>query len=417
MVQIPAKSKYCLDRPTEVNQMPQNPPRILLVLGMLWGENGITSHLHTLGKGLLANGCEVALATGLAQGVDGATEESELAIQRLTASGIQYFPMQFPSGGVSWSSLAMTLRTMHRIDEICRTFRPDVIHLHALSTSPFVQLVRLRYGIPVVSTCHMEPASQRLSIKLANRLNQLTGSLFGSRAIAISSTLEQAYAQVMRVPPPHIRKIYHGIDAGHYRPPSIAERQQARQIYGLTETDRVICLIGRLESKKGHSLLFEAVAQLKADHLYPVVLCAGKGYGDEMATVMQQAQDAGIAEQVRLLGFTDTRQVLWASEIATLPSAEYSEAFPLVIPEAMLCGVVPIRTPAAGATDQIQDQINGYIVPFDDPTALAGRLKQLLSDHSLLNQMSASSTERAQKYFTVERMVIKTLDVYQEVMR
>ena len=47
-----------------------------------------------------------------------------------------------------------------------------------------------------------------------------------------------------------------------------------------------------------------------------------------------------------------------------------------MILEGMLCGLVPTRTPAAGACEQIQDGTNGRIVPFDDPEALASRIER-----------------------------------------
>ena len=54
------------------------------------------------------------------------------------------------------------------------------------------------------------------------------------------------------------------------------------------------------------------------------------------------------------------------SDVCVLPSRQ--EGFAVAIIEAMLCGVVPIRTPAAGAAEQIDDGTNGSIpVPFESP--------------------------------------------------
>ena len=85
-------------------------------------------------------------------------------------------------------------------------------------------------------------------------------------------------------------------------------------------------------------------------------------WGDKMR---EYAKGAGIAGQVQFLGYTDSRHVLWASDVCVLPSRQ--EGFAVAIIEAMLCGVVPIRTPAAGAAEQIDDGTNGFIVPFESP--------------------------------------------------
>ena len=57
----------------------------------------------------------------------------------------------------------------------------------------------------------------------------------------------------------------------------------------------------------------------------------------------------------------------------------------------MLCGVVPIRTPASGAYDQIDDGVDGFIINFDDSPALAERLKLILTDDRLKNTISQSA--------------------------
>jgi glycosyltransferase involved in cell wall biosynthesis len=82
----------------------------------------------------------------------------------------------------------------------------------------------------------------------------------------------------------------------------------------------------------------------------------------------------------------------------------------------MLCGVVPIRTPAAGATEQIDDGVNGFITPFNDSKGLSDRLDALLNDTERRTTMSAATLEKAREKFSAKAMVDKTLAVYNEVI-
>lgn len=96
-----------------------------------------------------------------------------------------------------------------------------------------------------------------------------------------------------------------------------------------------------------------------------------------------------------------------------LPSQR--EAFANAIAETMLCGTVPVRTPAAGAEDQIEHGVNGYIVPLDDPEALAQRIGELMSNPERRAKMAARSVEVAREKFTLDAMVNQTLSVYSEL--
>ncbi|MCA1994308.1 MAG: glycosyltransferase family 4 protein [Coleofasciculus sp. S288] len=389
-------------------------PRVLFVLGVLWGDNGITSHLAMLAKGLIKQGWEVALASGLASGIDGANEQAIHAIQRIESEGVKHFFVPFPNLRLSPKNLTSAFQSLLRLDAIIRQFRPDIIHVHSLSVCPYVQVIQLLHRLPFISTCHLEPETDRLNVKFSTLAKQGFNTVFGNRVIAISSNLKDAFKRIMKVPEENIRLIYHGIENEYFRPPSFEERLKAREAFNLAPESKVVCHIGRLSLVKGHDVLIRAISILRSQGIDAIALCAGKGYGDEEDVIRLHAAQGGVSDLVHLLGFADTRQVLWASDVITLPSRR--EGFPLVIAEAMLCGVVPVRTPAAGAFDQIEDGVNGFIVPFDAPEALALLLKQLLQNNELRAQMSASAIESARQKFTADRMIKDTIALYEEVI-
>jgi glycosyltransferase involved in cell wall biosynthesis len=388
-------------------------PRVLFILGVLWGDNGITSHLTTLTKGLMEHGWEVGLASGLASGQEEANEEAARAIKRFESHGVKCFFVPFPELRMSSQNIANAFKSLHKLDTIIRQFRPNVIHVHSLSVCPYVKAMQVWHKLPFVSTCHLEPEKNRLNLKLGSLLSKHLSTIFGDRVIAISTNLKNAFER-LKVPVENIRLVYHGVENEYFRPASEVERLSTRQAFNLPPESKVVCLIGRLSPIKGHDVLVRSLAILRSEDFEAIALCAGKGYGAEEEVIRTYAAKMGVLDGIRLLGLTDARQVLWASDVLVLPSRR--EAFALVIPEAMFCGVVPVRTPAAGASDQIEDGINGFIIPFDDPEALARRLKQLLNDENLWLQMSAAALDYAQQKFTVSRMTKDTISIYEEVI-
>jgi glycosyltransferase involved in cell wall biosynthesis len=107
----------------------------------------------------------------------------------------------------------------------------------------------------------------------------------------------------------------------------------------------------------------------------------------------------------------DMREVYWTSDIFVLPSR--LEGCALVVAEAMCCGIAPIRTPAGGTLDQIEEGKTGYIVPFDDAEALSKAIQKLANKDFRL-QMGKQCAEYASSVFDRELMIEKTAELYCE---
>jgi glycosyltransferase involved in cell wall biosynthesis len=388
--------------------------KILFVLGTLWGENGITSHLNTLSLGLMRHGFEIAITSNLASLSPAAFDQAMNAVENFRKNGINFFVTSIPSQINSLSSLRKVPAVLRELNKIIQEFQPSLVHLHSLSMTPYIHLLRMRYQIPFVSTYHAEPSPSPKKAKIVKFTHRILPNLFGDRFIAISSELHQIFNQSLGVPEQRIKLIYHGVDSDYFRPPSPQERIAAREQFGLKENDRVVCLIGRLCPKKGHRVLIDAMANLEIRNCPVVALLAGKNYLDELEQIQEIVSHHNLDAAVHFLGMVDPRAVLWASDVLVLPSQ--TEAFPLVIIEAMLCGIPSIRTPTSGANDQIQDGVNGFIIPFENSNALAEKIEMILSDQNLQSILSSNSLSKAQNSFTAEIMCKNTLALYEELL-
>jgi len=84
--------------------------------------------------------------------------------------------------------------------------------------------------------------------------------------------------------------------------------------------------------------------------------------------------------------------------------ASRSEGFPGPVLEAMACGCSVVATDCGGTTDQIEDGVNGFIVPVDDVAQMTGRVLELVEDPGLSEQFVAAS-EAKLKEFTWPRAI------------
>lgn len=370
--------------------------RVLFVVKQL-SSGGVITHMMSLAEGLIAKGWTVAVCS---RGQVGVHPHGPAWFE---TRGVRHFTVDFPRTTRVTDAFLHAPRALAQITAAVRVFTPDLLHVHFRSVSPFARAIEAINGVPFVSTLHL--AGIR-----ADRLYRV-GSFWGRHAIAVSSDTEKFLARVFRIRADKIRLVYNGADASHFRPPTDVERVAARTHLSIPADVRVVSIVGRLAPVKGHEVLFRALRALGNDRKV-LALLAGSG---DAASVERQAREAGVEDRVRLLGHTDTRRVLWASDVSVLPSLQ--EGFGLVTVEAMLCGVVPVRTPAAGASDQIDDGVNGFIVPFRDATALADRLARLFDDDVTRHRMSAAALSRGRERFTTERMTARTIEVYEETLR
>jgi glycosyltransferase involved in cell wall biosynthesis len=372
--------------------------RVLLVARVL-DSSGVTTHILTLAQGLMSMGWEVAVASG------GQVGDHSYGPQRFEENGIPHFYIPFPNRSLTAKNFINGLRTYWKINSLIKSFLPQIIHVHWPSTSPYIRAIQLLHKIPFLSTIHLQGMPTGLTYRL--------GAFWGDKAIAISAETRKYLIENYKVLPSKICVVYNGVDESYFIPPSEEDYWKARQSFGLNQQDKVVSLLARLEYTKGHDVLIKAISLLRAKGLDVIALFAGEGTCAK--AFAQQSVEYGVADLVRQVGHVDSRQVLWASDVSVLPSRV--EGFPIVVVESMLCRVVPIRTPAAGAYDQIQDGVNGFIVPFDDPETLALRLEQLFTERQLKNKMAENALISAKNKFTRQLMLEKTVSVYQEILQ
>lgn len=158
-----------------------------------------------------------------------------------------------------------------------------------------------------------------------------------------------------------ITVIPNGVDLEHFRPPSSAERVAAREYFGLRPENDYILFVGHEVQRKGLPILLEAIKLLPHSHGALVV-------GGEPAEVLQAIESVGpdlLADGSVLLAGRqpDARAAYWAADAFCLPSAY--ETGPLVLLEALACGLPCLMTDVGIARSVIVDGINGRIVPRD----------------------------------------------------
>ncbi len=180
----------------------------------------------------------------------------------------------------------------------------------------------------------------------------------------------------------------------------------------LPEQAVVAGVIARLTEQKGHSYLFDAIANepdLAGLHLVVV------GDGPLRAALEQQVGARRLSDRVSFLGSRrDLGDLLAAMDIFVLPSLW--EGLPLSLVLAMGAGLPVVSTKVAGIPEVVRDGLTGLLVPPADSTSLGQALKRLVQSPGERRSLGAAAREYVLPRFGVEKYVASVISVYDRLL-
>jgi glycosyltransferase involved in cell wall biosynthesis len=172
----------------------------------------------------------------------------------------------------------------------------------------------------------------------------------------------------------------------------------------LARDDKAVLFVGRLSASKGIYDLFDAIPRVLERHPDTKFVLVGVAERAALEPVIRaEAERRGIAPRITFLGSLEGREKAAAfvtSKLIVVPS--WSEAFPLVIPEAMAAGLPVIATTVGAIPDFVKDGEDGFLIAPKNPRMLAESICRLLDDEGLRQRISNRVRERAPREFSIE---------------
>ncbi len=288
--------------------------------------------------------------------------------------------------------------------------RPALIHAHFGVEGHSALALAARLGIPLITTFHGFDATLSFAGLLANPAWQRYA--LGRRQLAEQGQLFLCASEFLRekilalgFPPDRCRTHYIGVDIAAISPRATEEEAN------------VILHVARLEPVKGTSVLLDAFARIAPS--YPAVRLLIIGDGQLRGRLQAQARDASIGDQVEFLGALPHAQVLERmrrAAILSVPSIRTKsgreEGLGLATLEAAATGVPAIGSRIGGIPEAVDDGQTGFLVPEQDPAALADKLRTLLDDPALRWRFGAAARLKVAAQFDLAKQTAKLESFY-----
>ncbi|MEX1252999.1 MAG: glycosyltransferase [Dehalococcoidia bacterium] len=281
--------------------------------------------------------------------------------------------------------------------------RYDVLHSHYWLSGVVAERLKERWGAPHVAMFHTLGAVKNRS-RISER--EPEGRIDAERMIAqqaervvvASRDEQQLLGQLYDARTDRISVVPCGVNLDLFHP---IEKQDARRQLNLSDDDRILLFVGRIEPLKGVDILLGAAAQLEAESDCFVLVIGGDNTAreGELAHLRLLASELGIAEQVNFLGAVDHERLplfYSAADVCVVPS--FYESFGLVALEAMACGTPVVASRVGGLAGTVRDAETGYLIPWRCPEPFAERIEQLLDNEELRRAFGQAAREQVERY-------------------
>jgi len=295
----------------------------------------------------------------------------------------------------------------------------DIIHIHGIwhfgSLAPFL----IKNDVPKVITIH--GLLDRWAIGHSRWKKELVSFLYQKNVLAKADLIQvnntdevEDVTRYLGHEPKNLVIIPNGMRMEEFA--QLPPRQFFRTQFGISPTTKMVLFMGRLNIKKGLSLLLPAFAHYLKSHSDAVLVLAGPddGYQEETESFIAEHD---LADRIKLVGMlTDSvkKAALADADLFILPS--YSEGFSIAVLEAMAAGVPTLVSDRVGFGDYIQQYDAAYLTALTAEEIQVG-LSTMLQDENRRIRVKENALSMLKQNFDIAQVARQLLAAYTSVLK
>ena len=300
------------------------------------------------------------------------------------------------------------LSIVQLIADYANETQSDVLHAHTPRTAMIASFVSRRCELPWVYHVH-SPTARDSTRGMVNRVNDWVEAYSLRNAdhiITVSKSLRRE--MLLRG---HSRNKITAVANG------VAEQPPIDPASRLDQRTWKLGMVALVRPRKGIEVLLEAIAKLNgAKDRITLDVIGGFETPEYESNIRGLIQRLNLDGIVHLRGFTkDVPAVMRTLDAMVLPSL-FGEGMPMVVLEALACGVPVIATRVEGTPEVIRHGQEGLLARPQDSDSLSQAIQVFISDRSDWSRMSRLAVERHRQGFSDVKMAERTANVYRKLI-
>lgn len=292
-----------------------------------------------------------------------------------------------------WSPLSKLMA----VRALAREVAPEVIHSYGFHTN-FAAYYAAR-GTGALAIGSLRSAFARSKVEGGMLRGALNARWPFSHISNSVTSAEAAHLHSGLFAPRRIFVVRNGLDLNDFRSSS-----------DLSEKKTYVASVGSLLPIKRWDRLLRTVQKLKSIKAGDIIFRVA-GEGPLRPVLEKLAVDLGISKAIEFQGEIHDIPAFMRGARFLIHTSE-SEGCPNVVMEAMATGIPVVAMEAGDIPYLVENGQSGFVVRQDDEHALVERVSQLITDDALCRYMGRTARAKAERDFSLEYMVSKTLEAY-----
>ena len=297
-----------------------------------------------------------------------------------------------------------TLAAVPKVNRLIARTKPAVVHGHSAIGGAVARLAAVGTSSARVYTPHgLYPSLSACAMERA--LGPLTDRLIAA------STSEGEFAQHLRlVPRERMAVIPNGLDVDGDAPAPF----NVRAVFGVPEDTPLVGSVARLAHQKAPEIYVRACARVATK--VPDARFVLVGDGPLVSRVRSELCESGLDGRFLLLrDRPDGDRLMGQFDVFAL-SSRYEAGAPFAAMEAMRVGTAVVVTDVMGSRESVESGRSGFVVPPEDPDALADAIVTLLDDPELRHRVGEAARDRIAARFDIEQASAALAQLYHSVV-
>lgn len=366
--------------------------RVLLAINVRWW-NAEAAYAVNVARGLIKQGIQVWIIVN--QNSPAHHKVLELGIPAITEIALDSL-----SPISHWKNF---IRLLHLLDQnkiqVINSFKSNGSFIFSLA----------RYFRPGVLYIKTRGEARPPKMNLANTL------IYGTKAcdgiIAVGNQVRQWICK-LKIDDQNVRTIYFG-DSG-LKLKSSAESMAVRQRLNISVNTRVLALIGRTQTVKGHLILLKAFEILRERDLYLLFLVKDLGeFPKELRMIENFIEKKGLEKRVTILGFQKNLGKIVSGVDLGIVSSLASEVICRVAVEFFSLAIPVLAFPVGCLPEVVQHGKNGYVCEATTAEELVKGIKWMTENETRLKQTGQFALESYRENYSLKQLATETLEFYQ----